>query len=253
LVKRLVPEALQDLYAWRREFVKPFSPAEIERLEKLSVAVDKLWQRHLEMQREIERRTTDTLAVFGRLEPAAPQRTSLEFKDKVFSEELLSREVRSSSPYRRLKLVMDYWCALWFWPIEKAGLLPSRAEYLLDLTLILEGNLVESSITTGRQPSLLPDPPPQQLSFDLVDEFGFVNVDHLCRKLPRLGLIRELAERYRFLHWELEFARIFADRGGFDLVLGNPPWIKVEWNEGGLMGDHEPLFVLRKFTASQLA
>jgi hypothetical protein len=22
------------------------------------------------------------------------------------------------------KLVMDYWCALWFWPIEKANLLP---------------------------------------------------------------------------------------------------------------------------------
>lgn len=63
----------------------------------------------------------------------------------------------------------------------------------------------------------------------------------------------ELAERYRFHHWELEFADLFAERGGFDLVVGNPPWIKVEWNEGGVMGDAEPLFVLRSFTAPQLA
>jgi len=148
---------------------------------------------------------------------------------------------------------MDYWCGLWFWPIEKADLLPSRAEYLLDLTLILEGNLYESEPGIGEQLRLFPDTTPKQLSLNLVDEFGFVNVDHLCRENPRLGLVRDLAERYRFLHWELEFARLFAERGGFDLVLGNPPWIKVEWNEGGVMGDHEPLFVLRKFSASKLA
>jgi len=88
---------------------------------------------------------------------------------------------------------------------------------------------------------------------NLTDKFGFVDVDKLCRELPRLGLVCELSDRYRFLHWELEFADLFADRGGFDLVLGNPPWIKVEWNEGGVMGDAEPLFVLRSFTAPQLA
>lgn len=34
----------------------------------------------------------------------------------------------------------------------------------------------------------------------------------------------ELASRHHFHHWELEFPEVFA-RGGFDLVLGNPPWI----------------------------
>ncbi|OPX18825.1 MAG: hypothetical protein BZ151_12560, partial [Desulfobacca sp. 4484_104] len=254
VVKGLVPEAVKKITAWRREFCRPFTAAEIGQLEKLSAAVDNLWRRHVEMQREIEQRTTDFLAVFGQPRPNnPPPRTSTEFKDKIFRQELLSREVRNSSPYRRLKLVLDYWCALWFWPLEKVDLLPSRAEYLLDLTLLLEGNLYESEPSAGEQLRLFPDTALQQLSLNLVDEFGFVNVDRLGRENPRLGLVGKLAERYRFLHWELEFARLFAARGGFDLVLGNPPWIKVEWNEGGIMGDHEPLFVLRKFSASQLA
>jgi hypothetical protein len=36
--------------------------------------------------------------------------------------------------------------------------------------------------------------------------------------------LEEIAEQHRFFHWHLEFADVFA-RGGFDLVLGNPPWI----------------------------
>nr|EHA7563149.1 hypothetical protein [Escherichia coli] len=42
-------------------------------------------------------------------------------------------------------------------------------------------------------------------------------------------------------------------RGGFDLMLGNPPWLKVEWQEAGVLGDYEPEFVLRKLSASKLA
>jgi hypothetical protein len=73
---------------------------------------------------------------------------------------------------------MDYWCALWFWPIKKADLLPSRAEYLLDLTLVLEGNLYDAAQTDGGgQMRLFPDTRPKQLSLEMVDEFGFVNVD----------------------------------------------------------------------------
>ncbi|MBK9373600.1 MAG: hypothetical protein IPN03_07660 [Holophagales bacterium] len=87
----------------------------------------------------------------------------------------------------------------------------------------------------------------------LVDEFGFVDVDKLAREMPRLAAVKELAERHRFLHWELEFAEVFADRGGFDLIVGNPPWIKVEWDEGGVMGDFEPLFVLRGHSGPRLS
>jgi hypothetical protein len=50
----------------------------------------------------------------------------------------------------------------------------------------------------------------------------------------------------------LEFADLFNERGGFNLMLGNPPWIKIEWDEGGLMAEFEPLFVLRSFSAPKL-
>jgi len=48
------------------------------------------------------------------------------------------------------------------------------------------------------------------------------------------------------------FADVFADNGGFDLILGNPPWLKVEWQEAGVLGDFHPLFNLRKFSATKL-
>jgi hypothetical protein len=47
--------------------------------------------------------------------------------------------------------------------------------------------------------------------------------------------IEEMADEYRFFHWHLEFPEVFDenDEGGFDVVLGNPPWdrIKLEENQ----------------------
>jgi len=148
---------------------------------------------------------------------------------------------------------MDYWCALWFWPIDKADLLPTRQEMLLELSLILQGDLFSSAPTKAEQLSLFPDTAPKEKFIAQVDEHGFVDINELCDKTPHLAQVQTLAERYRFFHWELAFADIFADNGGFDLVLGNPPWLKVEWNESGIMGDANPLFVLRKDSATKVA
>jgi len=57
--------------------------------------------------------------------------------------------------------------------------------------------------------------------------------------------VRELAQRYRFFHWELEFVDVFEERGGFDLVLGNPPWIKLGWEEKAILSDYQPRFEIR--------
>lgn len=43
--------------------------------------------------------------------------------------------------------------------------------------------------------------------------------------------VDQLAEQYAFLHWHLAFPDVFANQGGFDLVLGNPPWEKVQFSE----------------------
>ena len=40
----------------------------------------------------------------------------------------------------------------------------------------------------------------------------------------------ELARRHRFFHWHLKFAEIMQG-GGFDVVLGNPPWERIKLQE----------------------
>jgi len=254
VVKELAVVEIQTIKEWKTDFIKPFSKFEIQQLKTLSRAVDTLWERHARMQRDIDRRTTDPLDIFGQdFSDRHLKVTTTEAKDRIFRQEMFSTGVRDSSPYRRLKLVMDYWCALWFWPIEKADLLPTRAEFLFDLTLILEGNLFDvGGQIEEEQMELFPDTRPRQMSLDLKDTLGFVDVNRLCRDNPRLGLVQTLWDRYRFLHWELEFADLFEGRGGFDLVLGNPPWIRVEWKETGLMGEVDPIFVLRRYAPNML-
>ncbi|MBF0227421.1 MAG: class I SAM-dependent DNA methyltransferase [Desulfobacterales bacterium] len=254
IIRKLAEKNIKTISEWKKDFIKPFSKSEIDQLKNLSDAVDKLWKKHTEAQNSIHRRTTDVINVFGQnIVEDRLSFTTTEFKDNILHKELFSKNIANSSPYRRLKLVMDYWCALWFWPIEKADMLPSRSEFILDLSLLLEGNFYTVNNKDDGQQLLFPDTQPANYFKSLVNEFGFVNVDKLCSEIGRLGIVRDLAEHYRFLHWELEFASLFERRGGFDLVIGNPPWIKVEWNEGGVMGDAEPLFVLRKMSASELA
>ena len=59
---------------------------------------------------------------------------------------------------------------------------------------------------------------------------------------PRLGVARSvsaLAERHRFFHWHLEFPAIM-ESGGFDVVLGNPPWEVSQLNEEEFFGARAP-------------
>ncbi|MFL5629514.1 MAG: Eco57I restriction-modification methylase domain-containing protein, partial [Ktedonobacteraceae bacterium] len=51
-----------------------------------------------------------------------------------------------------------------------------------------------------------------------------------------LDAANELAERKHFFHWELEFASIFAT-GGFSLELGNPPWVRLDWEDDAVLAE----------------
>jgi hypothetical protein len=41
------------------------------------------------------------------------------------------------------------------------------------------------------------------------------------------GEVERIARKYQFFHWHLAFPEVFAN-GGFDCVLGNPPWVRQE-------------------------
>ncbi|MHB1414442.1 MAG: Eco57I restriction-modification methylase domain-containing protein, partial [Chloroflexota bacterium] len=55
-----------------------------------------------------------------------------------------------------------------------------------------------------------------------------------------VGLAYELAAEHRFFHWHLEFPEVFA-RGGFDCVLGNPPWERIKLQEEEFFADRDPV------------
>ncbi len=248
VIKQIAAEPMDKIKNWRKGFLSDLQPAEAAQLEVLSQKAQELWAVHVKQLRSLRNRTTDTYVLWGQA-AGKKQLTSTRDKDTILHGELFSRQLKASSTYRRLKMVMDYWCALWFWPIEKSHLLPIRQEWLSELSLLLHGSIQD---TGTERPSLFPATVTQELQ-GLFQQHGIVDVDKLAQDHERFGLVATLAERHRFLHWELEYADIFVDRGGFDLVLGNPPWLKVEWNEGGVMGDANPLFVLRKHSAPDLA
>ena len=50
---------------------------------------------------------------------------------------------------------------------------------------------------------------------------------------------RDLAERHGFFHWHLAFPEVFA-QGGFDVLLGNPPWERVKLQEQEFFAARNP-------------
>ena len=51
----------------------------------------------------------------------------------------------------------------------------------------------------------------------------------------------DIARRYRFFHWPLEFPNVFhRERPGFDVVVGNPPWNKVKFEMPSFLALHDP-------------
>lgn len=249
-VKARYPEQIKAINAWRKEFTKPFDAEQRATLETLSQKVEELWQEHTATLRTMRRRTTDPFDIYGL--HIDGNVSSLDFKDRVLDQELHARGLDNTSAYRRLKLVMDYWCALWFWPIHEAEALPSRDEWLFDLENLLLGDTVAAG-PAHQQHDLFASTQNPEEGKRFVSKYGVVNLKHLFAAFPRLQLADRIAERRRFFHWHLAFADVFADRGGFDLTLGNPPWRKVEWNSGAVLGDFDPRFVLRNASAKQMA
>ena len=278
--KALYPADFERLKKWRNEFKKPLESHEIERLQQLSAKVEELWDEHTQALARDRARTEDVVDVWphaGRADDGVARAKSRAQKEEIRKAGLFNEDGDIATPFRRLKLVMDYWCALWFWPITSSAETPSREEWWMEVGAILEGNVVDvtnepsfafSAPVQAPQPlqELAPKLQPSFAGFDpqtgltlapeepkLHDRFGQLRISKLREFLPRIALVENITTMRRFMHWPLFFADVLRQKGGFDLILGNPPWLKVEWNEAGIMGERNPLFAIRKFNASDLA
>lgn len=169
-----------------------------------------------------------------------------------------SEKAENASEYARLKLAMDYWCSLWFWPIDQANLLPTRSQYLTEMSLILTGEIPQeegftlTSMDNG-QPTFddaMDDSHERDYMYDHA-----VDLNELCKgdgePAQRLRLVKKIAKKQRFFHWELEFADVFKD-GGFDFMVGNPPWVKLQWEAANAISDVNPKYAVQSISASDL-
>lgn len=274
--KALYPEDFERLKKWRKDFTRPLEPHEVARLQQLSERVQALWQEHTQALARDRERTEDALDLWpheaGTQADAPGEAITRAQKEAIRRAGLFNEDGDYATPFRRLKLVMDYWTALWFWPITGSAKLPSREEWWLEIGAILEGNVVDLTPQPGLnfteqpesqqllpevqgnlfgavQPTLATNP----VGTNLHDKFGQLRISKLRQHFPRIEQIEAVAMAQRFLHWELCFADVLLHRGGFDLILGNPPWLKVEWSEAGILGDFNPLFSIRNFSGPELS
>jgi hypothetical protein len=57
------------------------------------------------------------------------------------------------------------------------------------------------------------------------------------------AIIEQLAQKYQFFHWELEFPDVFASaNAGFDGIIGNPPWEIQKPNSMEFFSNVDPLY-----------
>lgn len=96
----------------------------------------------------------------------------------------------------------------------------------------------------------------QELPWPITEEY-FRRIEESPYKVPQWmrDEIKRLAEQYQFFHWHLEFPDVFKPKpgseidesevtgwsGGFDCVLGNPPWDMVELSEKEFFGSRDAM------------
>ncbi len=206
VVKALAPSAVAAIKDWRKKQSAPFEMLDEARLVQLSARVDVLFERHHADRDELLAATRQSVPLWGRDADAGRVPSLLE------CEERRAKLLAPTAPGQRLRAAMDYWCALWFWPVSEADKLPSRDEWLGDLEALL----------------------------GLPGEADY----------ERLAIVERVTRRMRFFHWELSFPEVFA-RGGFDVIVGNPPWLRVEWDEAAVLADFDPTIALRSLSTKQ--
>ncbi|MEV0093683.1 DNA methyltransferase [Streptomyces sp. NPDC050738] len=147
-----------------------------------------------------------------------------DFLGQVRAQENAYRTYVESSAYTRDREAADAWCAAFVWP-----------KY------------------TGA-----PDAP----THDVVR--GLLGGDTSAASDATLAEVLALSEQYHFFHWHLEFPEVFAVPetgagpdaatgwvGGFDAVLGNPPWDSVNFPETEFFSVRAPEIAATNNTAAR--
>ncbi|MFI6231528.1 Eco57I restriction-modification methylase domain-containing protein [Micromonospora echinospora] len=251
----LAPDAAKKLKKWRTGTRNKPTKTQIDAYAELAHRVETLWQiayRRLTIAEEQIRRS---IPVWGAGESPAG--------GAVTREQIEAALADQNGAYRRLRRAMDAWTALWFWPLTdslatvngKVIEPPTAAQWIAGLQALL-----------GRNPDVHKRKPVELrfgagMSWTELDkteslEIGFASaesIDEVLQKHPWLVVCERIAQRQGFFHWNLDFATVFAS-GGFDLQVGNPPWVRPDVDMDALLAEGDPWWQLaHKPTQAQIA
>ena len=120
--------------------------------------------------------------------------------DAIEKKESEWRDLVSSAAYAHEQFVADLWCASFVW---------------------------------RKEASALRELAPTESTFRAAQKDGARSSRALREEVERLR------KQYAFLHWHLAFPQVFA-KGGFELVLGNPPWEKLQVEEKQFFEHRQP-------------
>lgn len=283
------------------DWTAPISSEDFQTLQRISAKIDKRLFEYFSFQRDIERLTNNKSKLWGVYEKKEEDLGLLTMAENYAEKEKLNdTRYRHDNAYFRLKNVLDYWCALWFWEFDDAHQLPTRQEYWSDIEAMLDikdedidrrtaralhtyvekdgqlgffGQYQQNDLFAQNQlDNMLHEDPHHEDSTNadsLVsdieenDETSEIKTKSKQEILsdtkgavrsffddsPRFKTVAKYTARYHFFHPMLEFIEVFWLRDGFDIICGNPPWIKLEFNEANIISDKYPEVAIRKVSA----
>lgn len=244
--KKYAPDKREELRLWRNEIRKSPDKAIVKRLQALTQRVETLWgftlQRLAIAESEIRR---DILLWGSKLVEHTPAVTREEI-EHVLSD--------PNGAYQRLRRVMDVWCAIWSWPLTTDVEPPKWDQWVGGLEAILGVPPTAGKFEKYGQTSFVGDLSWFDLS-DAEDNDRILSQAHpinaALNQFPWMQVSTQIANAQGFLHWELDFAPVFA-RGGFDLQVGNPPWVRPDWDEAGVLAEFDPWWQLTERPAEAM-
>jgi hypothetical protein len=264
LLKEENEKEVRAVTNWRKEWIAPVKKSEADLLKKICVAIDQLLVEYYRFQRTINQQTASRQSIFGAQKNAEQREMTMRSYDE--KERLADQRNRHNAPYFKLKMVMDYWCSLWFWDVREARELPERQQFWQDVAGILEMDVTQ--IADDNEDDVVIEEKVKDTGSDkntsnpgnaIQVEFLFEEavVEYSRRKdlfdnNQRLVIVSQLARQYHFFHSQLEFLEVFWERGGFDLIAGNPPWIKIEFLEKRVLSEAAPELEMRDIAASEV-
>ncbi|WP_286205416.1 DNA methyltransferase [Corynebacterium afermentans] len=236
-LKKLAADEIKAMKAWRRSVTgKAPTKEQAKKLTNLAARVESLWGITLSKMRIAEDQIRRDIDLWGH----ASEHTAKNVRREQIERELLDD---ASGAYLRLRLAMDAWNALTFWPLTEVEALPDLDEWLATLTDLLGVDTQARDASQIRLASATDWDELVELERTEIGLSGARKIETVLANHPWLNVVQFVAADQGFFHWDLDFAAVFA-RGGFDLQVGNPPWVRPTVDLDALYSESDAWFSL---------